>query len=456
MRAAGSPTIGLLAGLAVTLSAVAIYAGFTVVQLRGLRHLQAETIDRERTDSLLLLRIQNDLNAVSLAMRDMLDASDPYPLTAWQAQFKRLRVDLDDAMARETGNSPTAGVSDQRQFLAASMSQFWDSVDRVFALAQTNEAEARTRIRISLQARQAALSTAVARLLVQNNEGEKETAVETNRIYLRGERNVYLFLAAILIVLLATGLYLVQYNRRMFDQVAALSERRSELAQQLIAMQENTFRSISRELHDEFGQILTAIGAMLQRIGRRSLGSDAPLRTDLKEVQEIVQSTLDKVRTLSQALHPALLEEAGLQVAMEHYLSAFEKQNDIRITFESTGAPQALDQSAAIHVYRVLQESLNNVKRHSKAACAVVRLQYSVDSMVLEVQDAGTGLGNAGRGRGMGLVSMRERAELVHGRLEMINVTGGGLLVRLTVPLTARAHPAAPNLTEESSGELHV
>jgi signal transduction histidine kinase len=438
VRTGGSPTFGLLAGLAVTLSAVAVYAGYTVVQLRGLRQLQAETIDRNRTDSLLLLRIQNDLNSVDLAMRDMLDNGEPYPLTAWQAQFARLRVDLEDAVSRETQFSPAARADAQRQYLSASVAQFWDALDRIFTLARTDEPEARTRIRISLQARQAALSTAVARLLVQNNENEKQAAAQTRQIYARGERNVYLFLAAILIVLLATGLYLVQYNRRMFDQVAALSERRSELAQQLIAMRENTFRSISRELHDEFGQILTAIGAMLQRAGRRASAVESPLCADLKEVQEIVQSTLDKVRTLSQALHPAVLDEAGLEVALRQHLPVFQKQTGIQIAYESSGAGPPLDQSVAIHVYRVLQEALNNVARHSKSARAAVRLRYTADSVVLEVEDGGVGMANSGAGSGMGLVSMRERAELVHGNLELLPSESGGVLVRLTVPLAAQ------------------
>jgi len=437
VRTGPTPTIGLLAGLAVTLSAVAVYAGYTIVQLRGLRQLQAETIDRNRTDSLLLLRIQNDLNSAGLAMRDMLDAGEPYPLTAWQAQFARLRTDLEDAVTREAQFSPAAGADAQRQFLSASMTQFWDALDRIFALAKTDEVEARTRIRISLQARQAALSTAVARLLVQNNENEKQAAALARQIYAGGERNVYLFLAAILIVLLITGLYLVQYNRRMFLQVATISQRRSELAQQLIAMQENTFRSIARELHDEFGQILTAIGAMLQRAGRRAPALDAPLRTDLKEVQEIVQSTLDKVRTLSQALHPAVLEEAGLEAALRQHLPVFEKQTGIRIDYEAVGSSQALDQAVAIHMYRVLQEALNNVARHSKSGSAAVRLRYAAECVVLEVQDGGVGLRSAGQTAGMGLVSMRERAELVHGRLELLSADGGGLLVRLTVPLTS-------------------
>src|SRR5689334_9373840 len=96
-----APTIRLLAGLAITLSAVAVYSGFTVLQLRSLEKLQSEIIDRNRADSLLLLRIQNNLSSIALAMRDMLDSGEPYPLTAWQAQFRRIRNDLDDALARE-------------------------------------------------------------------------------------------------------------------------------------------------------------------------------------------------------------------------------------------------------------------------------------------------------------------------------------------------------------------
>ena len=116
-------------------------------------------------------------------MRDMLDAGEPYPLTAWQAQFKRLRVDLDDALSREEKFAPATRTADQRKYLAASTAQFWDALDRIFTLAATNEAEARTRIRLSLQARQAALSTAVSRLLVQNNENEERAAAETQQIY---------------------------------------------------------------------------------------------------------------------------------------------------------------------------------------------------------------------------------------------------------------------------------
>jgi signal transduction histidine kinase len=423
--------------MAVTLSAVAVYSGYTINQMRGLRLIQAQTIDRNRTDSLLLLRMQNDLSSVASSTRDMLDATEPYPLSAWRGQFRRIRADLEDAMTREEMLSPPDRTADQRRYLASSMAQFWDALDRIFDLAEKDEKEARVQVRLSLQAREAALSSAVARLLVQNHESDQQAGVTTQQIYSRVERNVYLFLAAVLLLVVATSLYLVHYNRRMFQQVAALSERRSELARQLISIQENTFRYISRELHDEFGQILTAIGAMLQRVNRRASTLEMSFRSDLQEVQEIVQSTLDKVRTLSQVLHPVILEEAGLDAALKTHIPVFEKQTGIEIRYEALGTSAPMDQQVAIHVFRVLQEALNNVARHSKSAHAAVRLRYLPDAVVLEVEDDGVGFGNTRESHGMGLVSMRERADLVNGRLELLARDGGGALVRLTVPLSS-------------------
>jgi signal transduction histidine kinase len=295
-------------------------------------------------------------------------------------------------------------------------------VDRIFTLSP--ESEARAQIRLSLQARQAALSGAVARLLVQNNESEQAAAARTEQLYRGVERNVYVFLAAMLVVIVLTSLYLVNYTRRLFDQVAMLSERRSELARQLISMQESTFRSISRELHDDFGQILTAIGAMLQRADRKS--------GELLEVREIVQTTLEKVRSLSHALHPVVLDEIGLESALDVYLPDFERQTGIEIRYEKTGASRELDREVSIHLYRVMQEALTNVARHSGSKAAAVRLRFLDRAVMLEIQDEGSGFGDTDR-KGLGLVSMRERAELMNGTIEYLGENGGAL-VRVTVP----------------------
>src|SRR5258705_5424249 len=261
-----SPTTGLLLGLAISLAAVLACGWYVSAQISRLRELQRDLVERNRRDSLQLLRIQNDLNSLGLAMRDMLDAQEPYPLVAWSAQFQRIRSDLKDALRVQEQSAVSQRNPEQREYLAKAMQQFWDAADRIFELARNGkENEARAQIRLSLQARQAALSTAAARLLVQNNESEQQAAQQIARIYDGVERQVYWFLAATLAAIFLTGIYVIHSNRQLFAQLAALSEQRSELAQKLISTQESTLRHISRELHDEFGQILTAVGSMLAR-----------------------------------------------------------------------------------------------------------------------------------------------------------------------------------------------
>jgi signal transduction histidine kinase len=416
------------------LAAVVAYSFYITRQISGLRELQQNLVDRNRRDSLQLMRIQNDLNQIALAMRDMLDADEPYPLTAWTAQFQRIRADLDDAIKLEEQLSVAIRTPDQRAYLRDSLAQFWDAVDRMFLMAQNGrEQEARTQIRLSLQARQAALSTAVARFLVQNNESEEQAAQRITEIYDGVQRQVFVFLTLTLVAIVLTTLYLIRSNRRLFAQLADLSEQRSELAQKLIATQESTLRHISRELHDEFGQILTAIGAMLSRAGNHA-PEGSPVREELREVSEVAQSTLDKVRSLSQALHPVTLDEAGLEATLDWYIPTLERQTGIRISYEKSGKPFELEATAAVHVYRIMQEALNNVARHAGVERAWVRLRFLPKSLELEVEDHGSGFPVQSSRQGIGLVAMRERAELLGGNITFTRPAEGGTLVRLTVP----------------------
>lgn len=435
-----SPTGRLLIGLAVTLAAVAFFSWYALRQIDGLRDLQRRTVDRNRRDSLQLLRIQNDLHALGLAMRDMLDNTEPYPLEAWKGQFDRIRTDLEDALRLEAELAPAVREPEMQQYLAQSVAQFWTTADQIFDLARKGDTErARALIRTSLQAQQGAISTTVARFLVQNNEAEAQAAAQIQSIYQRVERNVYLFLAAVLVAILLTSLYLIHSNRRLFERLAALSAQRSDLSRKLITVQEEVLRSISRELHDEFGQILTAVGALLRRVETKGLPPDSPVREQLHEVREVVQSTLDKTRSLSQMLHPNILDDAGLEKAIDWYLPLFEKQTGIKVRYEKEGKSPEIDDRVAIHVYRVLQEALNNVARHSNAASARVGVAFFADRLNLEVEDHGVGFleDNTSHGRrGIGIVAMRERAELLRGKIDFLRPAAGGTLVRLSVPIT--------------------
>jgi hypothetical protein len=235
-----SPTFGLLLGLVITLSAVLAYSAYMTWQIRGLRKLQTDLVDRNRKDSLQLLRIQNDLNLLAVAMRDMVSSNEPYPLTAWSAQFDRIRTDLDDAMRLEASFA-SSRTPEQSAFLTSSFNQFWDAVDRVFSLARSNrEKDAREQIQNSLQERQASLSTAVARLLVQNSENEEQAGQRIIDIYDRVRRQVYVFLAATVLAIQLSSLSLIRRHRRQYARLEEISERRSELSQKLISTQEYT------------------------------------------------------------------------------------------------------------------------------------------------------------------------------------------------------------------------
>jgi signal transduction histidine kinase len=425
----------------ITLATVVAYSWYISGQISGLRHLQTELTDRNRRDSLQLLRLQNDLNQLGLAMRDMLDISEPYPLVAWSAQFDRIRLDLDDALREEERVASARRTPDQAEYLATSVAQFWDAANRIFDLARAgHEEQARDQIRLSLQARQAALSTAVARLLVQNNATEEQTAQQAEDIHANVQKQVYRFLAATLAAIAATSLYLIRSNRRLFAELATLSDRRRELAQKLIATRESTLREISRELHDGFGQLLTAMGSMLGRVAKQA-PEGSPLRGDLREIGEIVQTALDNVRGLSQALHPSILEELGLESTIHWYLSTVEKQLGLQVAYERAGTAVDVDATTGIHVYRVLQEAVSNVARHAGAKSASVRLRSDAEALELEIEDHGKGLDPDTARRGLGLVAMRERAELVGGTLEFLRPRDGGTLVRLRVPLKS-ATPA--------------
>ena len=450
-RTPSSPTARLMAGLVVTLAAVGVFAWYSLAQIAGLRDLQTHVVDRNRRDSLQLLRIQNNLNSLAIAMRDMISGDEPYGLEAYRDQVAGLRMDLDDAMRTEQRLAPAERSPDRQHFLSDSLTRLWSNLERAFTLAAAgHEKEAREIVRTTLQSEQS-VTTSISRLLVQNYEAEDQAMARIQQIYVRVERNVYIFVAAMLLSLSLISLYLIYSNRRLFEQLASLSGERRDLARKLITMQEEVLRSISRELHDEFGQILTAIGAMLTRAARQNAPDS--FKEDIREVRDVAQRTLERVRGLSLVLHPSILDEGGLEQAIDWYLPVFQQQTSIAVAYNKTGVSEPIPDTMAIHVYRVLQEALNNVAKHARCEKVSVSLHFSTKEMELEVRDQGVGMASAGQPdgrRGIGMVAMRERAELLKGTIEFLHPSGGGTLVRLRVPLDETSREAAETAEKEA------
>lgn len=442
-----SPTLRLLIGLLVTLAAVAVFSWYALEQIHGLERLQSETIDRARRDSLQLLRVQNDLSALGLALHDMVLGEERYGVAAYRNEFLRIRTDLEDAIEKEGHLAPGTRIPEQQRRLRTAIQQFWQTSDQVFQLADAGEEKRALAIAgAQLSAQQSSLSALTFNLLKRNNEAEEAAAAQVAEIHEGVRRNIYAFLAAMLVAIVVTSLYIIYSNRRMFAHLESLSRQRRILAAKLITVQEEVLRSVSRELHDEFGQILTAVGAMLARAERKGLPPDSPFRTEMTEVREIVQATLEKMRSLSQMLHPAVIDDYGLVKALEWYAEVFSRQSGIETRVEVTGEPFRITGPPAINCFRIVQEALTNASKHARTKVAQVRLDFTPKHLMIEIQDSGVGIVQDKRTRkpGLGLIAMQERAELLGGKLHVDRGLSGGTTVTLEVPL-----PLADRVAEE-------
>jgi signal transduction histidine kinase len=455
-----SPTARLLVGLLVTLIAVTVFSWYSLFQLSGLKQLQTKTIDGNREDSLQLLRVQNDLNTLGLHLRDMTDAQNSTAMGAYQKEFSRLRSDLEDAISKEARLAPVTRRPETQQVLIRSMQQFWGTADEVFRSASSgNEAQSRQLALTKLRGEQSHLADTLSRMLERNNEAEERADAQIAAIYLGVERDIYWFLAAVLLAIVGTSSYLIYSNRRIFEAMASLSRQRRVLAGKLIAVQEEVLRSVSRELHDEFGQILTAVGAMLARAERKGVPADSPLRTELSEVRQITHNTLEKMRSLSQMLHPAVLDDYGLAKAMEWYTEVFQRQTGITTNLAvSPAIPPRITGQPAIHCFRIVQEALNNAAKHSGTKQAEVELIFEATKLTINVRDFGRGMPTKKKSGmpGLGQIAMQERAVLIQGTLTVSSALGRGTTVSLTMPYRQDDHTAEATTDDREERQFAV
>jgi signal transduction histidine kinase len=192
-------------------------------------------------------------------------------------------------------------------------------------------------------------------------------------------------------------------------------------------------RRLSRELHDCTAQQLVAL-CMNLAVANEAMGAlDRRAQRALAESQALAAACLREIRTVSYLLHPSELDELGLQSALARYTEGFEQRSGIRVQTEVPSDLGRLPQAVETTVFRIVQECLTNIHRHSGSRTAGIRLRRGASDLVLEVRDAGTGLrGNAPPG--VGIASMRERLQPFGGSLE-ISSQPGGTNVKAVIPL---------------------
>jgi signal transduction histidine kinase len=223
---------------------------------------------------------------------------------------------------------------------------------------------------------------------------------------------------------------------------ASLGRRQYELtalSTRLMSVQEEERRRLSRELHDEFGQSLTAAMAYLWLAERHLPRELEKPRQILDDVRRLMTQTLGAMRELSHLLRPSILDNLGLVPSLEAHVDAFGKRHGIEATFEAHGMPDRLPEEVETNVYRIVQEALTNVARHAQAQRAQVRLAAGGGTLVLEVADDGRGLPE-------NQIGIRERVRALGGSMTLTSDRGVRLSVRLPLLGVSRPEVSRPEL----------
>ena len=230
-----------------------------------------------------------------------------------------------------------------------------------------------------------------------------------------------------------------------------------KLTQRLLKVQDEERRKLARDLHDSTGQTLAALKISLSLLQENCKDAPAALAM-VSDVSQLADQAIEEIRTMSYLLHPPLLDEVGFACAAEWYIEGFAKRSGINVRAEIAPSPGRLPKNVEIALFRVLQESLTNVHRHSGASDASIHFQHEADAVILEIRDFGRGipeerlrlLHGGSAETGVGLAGMRERLHELQGTLE-IESDDGGTNMRATVPLFAMPHSVHPDTRAEVS-----
>src|SRR4029077_1320869 len=226
--------------------------------------------------------------------------------------------------------------------------------------------------------------------------------------------------------------------RDITERVRA-EEELQRLSGQLLRLQDQERRRIARDLHDSTGQDLVALATTLSELHASIPSSSRKLRKLASQCQGLADRCIREVRTLSYLLHPPMLDEAGLEDAIRHYAGGCTERTGIEVELEISRHLGRMKPDAEMALFRVVQESLTNIQRHSGSPQAKIRIERDQGKITLEVSDKGSGIsGNLRRGElffgfGVGIPSMHERVKLIGGRLD-IDSSSGGTTVRVTIP----------------------
>lgn len=441
----GSFRAALALGFCATLG-LWLYTGYAFTNRIDRVRKQATAVASRYTRAQeLLSTVRAQVLISSVRVRDALLNPEKAALAGYRAQVEASNRAVTDALAAYEPVLGSGTQDNQIQRLRAEVEQFHKTSISVLsdAAGRTPAAVRDVLNRHIVPRREAAL--AISEEIQSLNRGafiqQQNDIAEIHRVAeLESRQGLGVGLVIGLGVLLVTSVYASRLEsrlRRQMQRDALMSQELHETANKLIDAQEEERRTIARELHDEVGQVLTALKFELT-VAQRSIEASGASAAPLVEAQAIAGGALQTVRNLTQLLHPAALDDLGLAAAIDASLRGLSRRHDIRAELHQVDMSTRLPRDVEVAAYRIVQEAITNVAKHSQAKACHVHLTHLADRLLVEVEDDGVGFsgdtGSVSTDRGLGLVSVRERASRLGGTFNVLSTPGRGTRLIVSLP----------------------
>ena len=388
--------------------------------------------------------IRGNVLEASINVRDVLIDADPVARESYRDEIRVLRDAAQARMGTYLRDVASDEERDEWVKLREKLDEYWASRESVLADdLPTNTARAATMLRRNVRPIRKDVLMLLDNLAELQQASRRQHEAEVTVLYARARTHFIWIVAGALLLGVAAAWLATRHvgglEREIHRQRLSETSNRLDLERlsaRLVDVQEAERRSLARELHDEVGQALTAI-KMSIGLALRTPGLPRA-RLALEEARAVAETTLQGVRDLSQLLHPSMLDDFGLPETLAAYLRNFSKRTGIRAYFSLEGIDERLPPDVEVCIYRIVQEALTNVARHSGALACDVALRRVGDEVELVIADSGRGMPTASDAqdvrRGLGVMGMRERAQALDGRFVLGNRPEGGTQIVVTLP----------------------
>jgi signal transduction histidine kinase len=256
--------------------------------------------------------------------------------------------------------------------------------------------------------------------------------------YLWRMTGIALALGAIITVMVGHKIRALQVRDQVNQERMARSEAElRRLSAEVVREHEEERKALSRELHDEVGQTLTALGIEIAKIERLMRDDGPEFKARCEDARQLVQQTLRTVRNMAMGLRPSMLDDSGLVPALRWQVNEFSKRAGVPVDLQIDGAVDKLDEGINTCIYRVVQEALTNCARHAKAQHIRVAVHGKATSVSLAIQDDGVGFQHTREKSGLGIIGIEERVRDLGGHFRIQSERQRGTLLLAEIPLGA-------------------